>query len=219
MYLYETMTAKIVKCSVVVIALLVLSAAIAQGCDVDSQMLLGLFETALVNDSDTLQTLQEIYYNPNSKQSPENVCLSIFIAVDTIANPDCPCGRDGPAFDGHPGEWYFDSYFELQQQVADDASDTSELAKLITRSGSNSIFYAMDPSFFSIVKTSSNFIALDLPLFDYYGDDYGEINITIHTKLDDMPCWDDAVYALRSVLMWVSFNYQQKLCNFIHALH
>lgn len=212
------MAAKIVQFSAVVTVLLVLSVqAVAQDYDADQrQMLFGLFETALVNDSYALWQLQHIFFNPDAKQSPEQVCLSIFVRVDSIANPDRSCdSQNGAAFDGSPGEWHFDSYYELQQQVADDASDTSELAKLMTKSGSTGVFYAMDPSFYSIMKTLSNFIALSLPyrLYDgsFYNKNYAGINIAIHTALDEMPCWDDAVYALRSVLMWVSFHCPQKL--------
>ena len=213
----------IVKCSVVVIVSLIFSVAIAQDYDTDQrQMLFGLFETALVNDNYALWKLQQIFFNPDSKQSPEQVCLMVSVKVDTIEYPDNVCDhRNGPAFIGVPAgsDWYyeFDSYYELQQQVADDASDTSELAKLITKSGSTSVFYSFDPSFYSIMKALSSSIALIFPYnyhYDfadpYYYSDYTSIAITINTKLVEMPCWDNAVYALRSVLMWVSFNYQQK---------
>ena len=78
----------------------------------------------------------------------------------------------------------------------------------MTNSGSTSVFYAFDPSFYSIMKTLSSSIALSLPYYDNSEDsgNYASIDIYISTKLDEMPCWDDAVYALRAVLMWVSFN-------------
>ncbi len=122
---------------------------------------------------------------------------------------------EGSAFvyDEASDMWFFNSYYELDQKVDDDASDTQELANLIIKSGSAGIFYSFDPSFYSIMKTLSSTIALLLPYDDdsYHSNDYAKINIAINTKLDYMPCWDDAVYTLRSVLMWVSFNCQQKL--------
>ena len=202
------MAAKIVQCSAVVIALLVLSTSGAAAQDLDT-ILFAQFETALLDDSDALQTLQEIFFNPDSKQSPEKVCLSVSVSVDDI--DDSFCGdseKHGPAFvyddSSGTGMWYFNSYFELHQQV-DDASDTLELANLITSSGSTSVFYSFDPSFYSIMQTLSNSITLVFPYDDdsHYSNDNIDINIA---KLDYMPCWDDAVYAMRSVLMWVSFN-------------
>ena len=85
------MAAKIVQRSV---ALLVLSTsvAVAQYYN-DRQMLLDLFETALRNDSDALWTLQEVFFDPDSKQSPEKVCLSVSVSVKDIAHPDSDyCG-------------------------------------------------------------------------------------------------------------------------------
>ena len=73
------------------------------------------------------------------------------------------------------GMWYFDSYYELHQQVDDDISDTQELAKLITSSGSTSVFYSFDPSFYSIMQTLSSSIALMFP----YDDDIAVTMLTI----------------------------------------
>jgi hypothetical protein len=214
------MAAKIVQRSAVLIALLVLSTSVAVAqhyYDDERKMLLGLFETALLNDSDALWMLQEIFFNPDSKQSPENVCLSVSISVGDIANNDYDIVCDDfesessrqPAFvnkDFSDG-MVFNSYYELHQQVADDVSDTQELANLITNSGSTGVFYSFDPSFYSIMQTLSSSITLLIPYEgDFYSNDYSHINIAINTKLDDMPCWEDAVYALRSVLMWVSLQ-------------
>ena len=229
------MAAKIVQYSAIVIALLVLSVTVAQvyscteyydedGKTKQRQMLLGMFEKAIMSDSYALWKLQQIYFNPDFKHSPGQVCITVFVAVHTIANPLCACtNQNGPAFvfdELVTDPWHFNSYYELQ--LADDGSDhdTSELAKLMTESGSTSVFYTFDPSFYSIMKTLSSSIALALPYDDYdndvpfyaeghsyyYSNDYTGIDITISTKLDDMPCWDDAVYAMRSALMWVSFN-------------
>ena len=208
-----SMAAKIVQHSAVVIALLVLGTSGAAAQDLD-MTLFALFETALLDDSDALQMLQGIFFNPDSKQSPEKVCLSVSISVDDIDDTFCDNSeKHGPAFVYEDslfgGMWYFNSYFELHQQV-DDASDTLELANLITSSGSTSVFYSFDPSFYSIMQTLSNSITLVFPGDDdsHYGNDNIDINIA---KLDEMPCWDDAVYAMRSVLMWVRFNCLQNI--------
>jgi hypothetical protein len=223
----------------IMIILLVLSVAVAQvySCtEYDDayvktehrQKLIGLFKEAIMNDryTQSLWKLQQIYFNPDSNQSPGQVCLSVLVTVDTIVDPSCPCSNQkGPAFENNaPGlinsDWYSNTYYELELADAYDASDgdTSELAKLMTESGSSGVFYAFDPSFYSIMQTLSSSIALSVPYepdiqyypiedpLSYYSNDYTDIPITI-AELDDMPCWDDAVYALRSVLMWVSFNW------------
>ena len=221
------MAAKIVQCSAVVTALLVLSTSGAGAQNYDTT-LVGLFETALLNNSDALRTLQEIFFNPDSKQSPEKVCLSVSVSVDDIiANNDYYCDNEKWAafvHDNDSGMWFFNSYYELHQQVNNDASDTQELANLITSSGTTSVFYSFDPSFYSIMQTLSSSIALTFPhVGDYFysGDHaYAYINIiAISAELDEMPCWGDAVYAMRSVLMWVSFNCPQNAisCNFHSA--
>ena len=122
--------------------------------------------------------------------------------------------------DDDSGMWFFNSYYELQQQVDDDVSDTQELANLITNSGSPSVFYSFDPSFYSIMQTLSSSIALVYYPYDdltYDNDnDNAVIGFAINGKLDKNPCWNEAVYALRSVLMWVSFNCEHELstrCN------
>ena len=224
----------ITECRAVVIALLILCVAVDEvhSCvefrkdEVDEyyeeyekyktkqrQKLLKLFEAAIVSNNSTLWKLQQIYFNPDSNQSPEQVCLSVFVTVNTITNPNCTCNHQkGQAFakyDDVPNQWRFNSYYELQ--LANDVSEPSELAELMTKSGSTGVFYAFDPSFYSIMKTLSSSIAVSFPYIDsddhlyYYSNDYVRIDITINTELDEMPCWDDAVYALRSVLMWVSF--------------
>ena len=204
------MAAKIVQRSVEVITLLVLSTrlnvAVTQD-EYERKMLLGLFETALLNDNDVLWTLQEIFFNPDSKQSPENVCLSVSISVEDIADPvnkHCDDYSDNPEmsqafiYDDLWRTWYFNSYYELQQQVDDGESDTQELINLIKYSGSTSIFYSFDPSFYSIMQTLSSSIVLMFPNGDDsdYSNDYAQINIAISTRLDENPCWDDVVYAL-----------------------
>ena len=226
--------------SAIVIALLVITVIVPQvhSCteyyDKDDkikqkQMLLGLFEEAIMNNDDTLWKLQQVYFNPDSNQSPEQVCLSVSVVADTIVDPSCPCGNQkGPAFE-NSDQWHFNSYYHLQLFEDGSDHDTSELARLMTKSGSTGVFYAVDPSFFSIMKTLSNFIALTFPYIlsldddtyslDYYSNDYTDIDIAINTTLDEMPCWDDAVYALRSVLMWVSFNCPQNAMSCITSIH
>ena len=142
----------------VVLALLVLSTGRAVAQDYyDKKKLLGLFKAALRNNSDALWTLQETFFNPGSKQSPDQVCLSVSISVQDIADPEPQSGyyefsKMGPAFVYDNGMWYFNSYYQLFQQVNDDASDTRKLANLLTKSGSTGMFYSFDPSFYSIMQ-------------------------------------------------------------------
>ena len=152
------MAAEVKHCVVVVTALLVLtcSVAVAQEFVYDPnqvQKLIGLFEEALVNDSLELNlwALQQTFFNPDSRQSPKQVCLSAIVGVDAIANPNndyCSDIGQSPAFDFNGLSWYFSSHYELEQQVADDASDSLELATLMMESGSTGMFYTMDPTFF-----------------------------------------------------------------------
>ena len=214
------MAAKIVQHSAVVIALLVLSTSVAVAQyqdDYERKMLLDLFETALQSDIDALWMLHDLFFNPDSKQSPEKVCLSVSISVQDIADPES-CDFSERAFVYDNGMWFFNSYYELHQQVDNDVSDTQELANLIKSLGSPSVFYSFDPSFYSIVKTLSSSPAY---VYDdnHYISDYAYIGIAISPKLDEMPCWDDTVYAMRSVLMWVSLNCPQNAmsCNFHSA--
>ena len=95
------MAAKIVKYSLVVIALLVQFSVVVAYEYPTEQTLIGLFESALTNDSYTLWQLRQIYFNPDSNQSPGQVCLSVTIYVDTIAaDPSRSCtDQNGPGFD------------------------------------------------------------------------------------------------------------------------
>ena len=219
------MAAEVKHCvAVTALLLLTCSVPVAQGYDPDlRQKLIGLFEEALVNDSDSLWALHQTFFNPDSKQSPKQVCVSVSVRVDTIANPDNDyCFDNGPAFDSD-GLMHMAASYVLEQQVADDASDSSKLATLMVESGSTGMFYTMDPTFFSIMITLSSFIALSTPHWLSDGTDAYHvsttIDITINTELDENPCWDDADYALRSVLMWVSFNYSiSSLITVVHII-
>ena len=205
------------QCSVAVIALLVLNVAVAQYRDTAGrrQKLIALFETALVNDSYNLWMLQQIFFNPDSNQSPRQVCLSVFATVGTIDRSDycAPAEEAFIKYDISQGtEWHFDSYYQLHQQLVDASDVTSELASLMSKSGSTSMFYTMDPTFYYIMKSLSSSIAISIPYTNtFYYDDNEDIGvncanilITISAGLDKMPCWSDAVYAMRSILMWVS---------------
>ena len=119
------------------------------------QSLLKLFEEAIMNDNYTLWKLQQIYFNPNSRQSSGQVCLAVYVNAQTIANLSCTCPRLSQkvaAFHGSSGYWHFDSFYELQ--LFHDVSGTSQLAKFLTKSGCTSLFYAMDPTVYSIMKTT-----------------------------------------------------------------
>ena len=46
-----------------------------------------LFEGALVNSSESLYQLQQIYFDPSSKHSRVSVCLEIQVRVHSISDP------------------------------------------------------------------------------------------------------------------------------------
>ena len=59
--------------------------------------------------------------------------------------------------------WQFNSAYELQLQTISDESGTSQLTKLLTKSGSTGVFYVFDPSFYTLMKALSS--SLELTFF------------------------------------------------------
>ena len=207
------------SCNCVVIALIMLSMFV-EADNMMKQRLNMLFEEALMNSSESLYVLQNLYFNP--KQSPEQVCISVTVTVENIVDLDpdhyrCSEYR-GPAFNcpddistptRYCGQLQFTSVYELQLQTVSDESSTSQLTKLLTKSGSTGVFYAFDPSFYTLMKALSSSLELTFPgsSFDDYDDDdldrTANIEIHIATELKVMPCWDDADSALEILLVWV----------------
>ena len=202
-----------------------------QQCDSDGcrrHELSKLFEEALVSSSDSLWKLQQIYFDPSSDQSPALIYLSVSVTINNITNNTCWCNQttaicDMPvsdtnaAFDlyycsecntynsyycteSHYGQWMFFSSYILQP------SSSSQLAELMTTSGSTNVFYAIDPSFYSIMKALSNSIELLLESHTHsYEDPMRSIEIHINTTLHENPHRVNAYCALRMILVWVSF--------------
>ena len=166
-----------------------------------------LFEEALVNSGDALWKLQQIYFNPSSGQSPTLVYLNVWVTVndiifdrcsyDNVLNGTCSCLD---AFDQcseyfnycDRGQWIFQSYPYYQLQLA--FPDSSNLARLTASGSLRFIFFAFDPTFYSIMKALSSSVELRKT-----------IKMHINTTLHDNPCWDEADSALGMVLTWVSF--------------
>ena len=173
------------------------------------QELSKLFEEALVNSSDSLWQLQQIYFDPYSEWIPALVYLSVLVTVNDVINgtPDPWC--DDTTFDycsgyndyinqceTHHGQWLFSSDYALRPFPG--SSDLTTL--LLSDPRSSDVFYAFDPSFYTIMKA----LASSLGPIPHTHDDV--IQIHINTTLHDNPCQNDAVRALEMVLMWVSFH-------------
>ena len=217
--------------SSVALVLLLLSVT-ANGQQIDyphSLTLKNLFEEALVNSSESLWRLQKVYFNPSQFISPENVCLNVSMSVFNITNPDnVVCDNDSPRENTRPGfkfcsgsdpvpspnctigSWYFWSSHQLQLKLPDDQSDnSSQLSSMLTSSAVTLMFHTFDPSFYKIMKTLSTSIETSLFYYNYYQgtiktQNSTEVNIQIKEHLEYMPCVNDAVDALKMVLMWVS---------------
>ena len=217
--------------SSVVIVLLLLVSVTAKGQQIDyphSLTLKNSFEEALMNSSESLWRLQKVYFDPSQFISPENVCLNVSMSVHNITNPD------NVVCDNDPGEatpaafkfcsgsdpisspnctiglWYFWSSHQLK--LSDDHSRySSQLSSLLTSQGVTQMFYTIDPSFYMMMKTLSTSIEISLLYLGSYGtikaQNSTEINIRINEHLEYMPCVDDAVDALKMVLVWVSIIY------------
>ena len=214
------------SCNSFVIALLLLSVTVKGQQSTDKSLKLrNLFEKALVNSSESLYHLQQIYFNPTSIRSPSPFCLNVNVTVDNIRNLDssyCDSNYNDSAFfccNCHPNcseltpncsKWSFTQSYELK--LAEFESDSSELNDLLTSSGITSAFYAFDPSFYTTIRALSYSIGdveLSFPDHDYQSSTGNLVrNISFHVSedFDEMPCWRDADYALSMVLVWVSMH-------------
>ena len=161
----------------------------------DQIRLLHMFEKALVNSKDSLFTLQDYYFNPSpSRNKHKWFCLAVTVTTE-INNPLPPDDCE-PAFDLETYPPTFSSVHNLQVLSED---GTSQLSDLLASSWSTSMFYVFDPTFFIIMKALANDI---YDIDDDYGDDWN-IDIELNEELEYMPCLDDAVYAMRTLLVWV----------------
>ena len=187
----------------VVIALLLLSEARGEHDKPERIALLELYEDALVNDDSSLYTLREIYFNPSPKYTySSSFCLRVLVTVDGIQNPHSASGYCDAAFD-YFTSYYFRTYCLLE--LLRDDGGASKLSELLSVSNSAEMFYVFDPTFYSIMQAlAKSMVIIEFENYDYYNDNQYYINIDIDEELDDMPCWEDAVYALRMSLVWVS---------------
>ena len=159
-----------------------------------------LFEEALVNSGDALWKLQQIYFNPSSGRSPVLVYLNVWITVNDIIIID-RCSYDNwdafdqcsEYYDCDHGQWVFRTRYQLQLAFP----DSPMLAELITSASFRLIFFAFDPTFYSIMKILSSSVETS--------ENAITTKIHMNTTLHDNPCQDEAASAFGMVLMWVSF--------------
>ena len=180
-----------------------------------------VFEEALVNSGDALWKLQQIYFNPSSDHpSPALVSLSVVVTANDIIddqcnelNRNCTCfdffGIGDLAFeecspfesdDCSSGQWiFYQSYCQLQTF----SPGSSNLERLLATSEIlNNVFFAFDPTLYSIMKLVSGSTELQSRYMD---DERVTIKMHSNTTLHVNPCSDNAVSALTMVLIWVSF--------------
>ena len=212
------------SCITIVIALLLLSVTV-EGQTSTDQTLRDLFEGALLNSSESLNTLQRLYFNPTRIHRSASVRIGVNVTVDNITIPKgqedyCNQSYDGDAafhcdnssFPWSETEctsgWYFESFYELK--LTDGEIGTSQLSDLLTYSGSTGVFYIFDSSFYTIMESLS--VSTD-PTFSFGNTFYfpsmdNQVSIVIHISedLQQMPCMWEADDALRMVLVWVSKN-------------
>ena len=161
---------------------------------VQRNMLMKMFEEALLNSSESLYALQNIYFLPTFKQSPPSVGLSVTVTVDKVKNSAPPPNCEyGPAFLN--GTFYSKYILQLIPHV-------QRLSNLLTTYKPVGALCTFDPSFYSIMKvlaTSSDIFNHNVD-YEYMGT---YINIHIGKELEEMPCWNDAVVSLEMLLVWV----------------
>ena len=181
----------------------------SKGCSI--KQLSKLFEEALVNSSDALWKLQQIYFNPSSSQNPSLVYLTVVVTINDIIIDQCNYDNNTYgcfcAFDKcsqyygddncNNGQWVFSPYNKLQPFPIE--SSWSNLERLVTSSMISYVFYIFDPTFLSIMKALSSSVERR-----NMQENFADIKVHINTTLLNNPCWDDAISALGMVLMWVS---------------
>ena len=197
----------------ITVILLLLSVISVRGCPSDydpdktRRTLVTLFEEGLVHNGDNLDALRQVYFNPSHKYSPASVYLNVKVTVNNITCLNSPWPYDDcdKAFESFGPEWSFDSMYILQ--LSNDESGSSQLSRLLSTLLITSVFEAFDPTFFTIMKAlSSSFTPFFNPLDqdDLCMECTRDIYIHLSEDLEDMPCRNQAVDALKLVLMWVS---------------
>ena len=184
------------------------------------QELSKLFEEALVNSSETLWQLKQIFFSP-SDQNPALVTISVEVTVDDIITDQCNSSNDISAFDKcsqyssddcNSDQWVFEKEYIRLQPLRSDGS-SSILAELIPNSLYSIFLLYYDPTFSSIMRGLSSLT------------DNKNINLKMHinTTLKENPCLEDASSALGMVLMWVNqnahhYDYQLTINQLVQSL-
>ena len=189
----------------VVMALLFLSGTGGQqdyDRDQTRQRLMKLFEEALVNSSENLYALQDVYFNPSSTKSPASVEVYVNVTVDKIKHPTIPsyCNFYPDlqllAFSNDSSTYTSRSSYTLQ--LPRDQVDTQQLNDLLATTGTIEAFCSFESTFYTLMIA----LAASPSGANYYDQTRCTLNIHI-SKLEQMPCMEDAVYALQMVLVWV----------------
>ena len=185
----------------VVMALLFLSGTGGQqdyDRDQTRQRLMKLFEEALVNSSENLYKLQDVYFNPSSKKSPASLQVDVKVTADKIKLYTDPyyCYSEMLAFFFDGSTYTSRSRYRLQ--LPRDQVDTQQLNDLLATRGTIDALCSFESTFYFLMT------AMASPSEANYNDLTGcTLNIHISKELEQMPCMGDAVYALQMVLVWV----------------
>ncbi len=168
----------------------------------EEQQLFDILQFALINDSTNLYKLQEMFYPPG-EVSPDTVVFNSTVTVNTISNPNnYNCD---PAFQNISNHYVRDpGYYIDQFSVSNDALSSSQ-AKLTVYINSikETIEWLEDVSYYLIVTI------VNIQLNPYSSSTSGHEH-TLHLKVDKlevMPCEDEYIKVMNSVLSWVSTCY------------
>ena len=183
----------------IVIALLLFSETRSQpsGDYAVQARLRNMYEEALVNSNESLYTLQRMYFNPSPRSKyRSSFCLQVNVTIDNPPPLDQQC--NATFVDGH-----FISQYVLH--LLSDDGYTSRLADFLSYTGTDSTFYEFDPTFYATMQALAISIDTDTSNVVVYDNsrDYS-ITIDISGQFEHMPCRDDAVDAMKMLLMWVS---------------
>ena len=182
------------------IILLLLSATAIRG-DYLNPQLVTLLEEGLVNSSDNLFNLRNVYFNPSYKYSPVSVCLQVVVIFDNITGllPTYCFSEEDKT--NYTDSWVFESAYVLQL-----SNDDRQLSDLLTTSGITGVFFTFDPTFYTIMKALASSFTPSYQGLVFNPNGFLDTEISMHLPqhLETFPCWYDVDEALRLVLVWVS---------------
>ena len=158
-----------------------------------------MYEEALVNSNESLYILQRMYFNPSPRSKyRSSFCLRVNVTIDNPPPLDQQYKCNATFVDGH-----FISQYVLH--LLSDDGYTSRLADLLSYTRTDVFFYTFDPTFYATMQALAISIDTDtsnVVVYDSSRDN--SIKIDISGEFEHMPCRDDAVDAMKMILMWVS---------------